>query len=250
MAYSIAHVARMSGITSRTLRHYDEVGLLSPAFTGTGGYRYYEERQLLRLQEILVLRELGLGLEEIRDVLDGDTDRVRALRAHHARLTAERDRFDRLARTVQHTIDTLEGGKTVDAQELFTGLTRDDARARELAAEAEQRWPGAQETNAKVAGWSDEKWQAVQREGAAATERVAELMRAGVAADDPRTVDAVDAHHRWIRHFWTPDRESYVGLGRLYVDDERFVDFYDRIEPGLARYLADAMATYAQQRLS
>lgn len=249
MAYSIAHVARMSGITSRTLRHYDDVGLLSPAFTGEGGYRYYEPEQLLRLQEILVLRELGLGLERIREVLDRDTDRVTALREHHERLLAQRDRLDRLARTVQHTIDTLEGGTAVNAEELFTGIPRDSEQARALAGEAEQRWPGARETQTKVEGWSDEKWQAVQRQGAEAAERIAELLRDDVPATDPRTVDAVDAHHRWLLHFWTPNRESYTGLGRLYTDDERFTAFYDRIEPGLAAYLAEAMAAYAEQRL-
>lgn len=250
MAYSIAHVARMSGITSRTLRHYDEVGLLSPAFTGAGGYRYYEPDQLLRLQEILVLRELGLGLEQIREVLDRGTDRVSALREHHERLVAERDRFDRLARTVQQTIDTLEEGGEMNAQDLFTGIPRDSEKAHELAEEAEQRWPGASDSHSKVKGWSDEKWQAVQREGGEASERLAQLLREGVAADDPRTIDAVDAHYRWILHFWTPNRESYTGLGRLYADDERFSANFERIEPGLAAYLADALAAYAEQRLA
>ncbi|OLT48394.1 hypothetical protein BJF85_12815 [Saccharomonospora sp. CUA-673] len=250
MAYSIAQVARMSGITSRTLRHYDDVGLLSPAFTGAGGYRFYEDEQLLRLQEILVLRELDLGLGEIREVLDRDTDRLDALRKHHERLLAERERYDRLARSVQHTIDTLEGGRAVNAQELFTGLARDSEQARELADEAEQRWPGARETHAKVTGWSDEKWQAVQAEGAEASERIAGLLREGVAADDPRTVETVDAHYRWILHFWTPNRESYTGLGRLYADDERFASGFEQVEPGLAAYLADAMAAYARHRLT
>lgn len=249
MAHSIAHVAKMSGITSRTLRHYDDVGLLSPAFTGEGGYRYYEQEQLLRLQEILVLRELGLGLEQIREVLDRDTDRVTALREHHERIVAQRNQLDRLARTVQHTINTLQGGKTMNAQDLFAGIPRDSEQARELADEAEQRWPGARETHTKVEGWSDEKWQAVKQQAAEASERIAELLREGVPATDPRTIEAVDAHYRWLLHFWTPDRESYTGLGRLYADDERFTAFYDRIEPGMAPYLAEAMAAYAEQRL-
>ncbi|MFC4002552.1 MerR family transcriptional regulator [Prauserella oleivorans] len=208
MAYSIAHVARLAKVTSRTLRHYDEIGLLPPAYLGGNGYRYYEEEQLLRLQQILVLRELGLGLEK------------------------------------------LEGGKPVNAEELYTGIGRHSEEARHLAEEAEQRWPGSSETYTKVKGWSDEKWQAVQRQGAEATDRLAELMRQGIAPDDPRAVEAVDAHYRWVCHFWTPNREAYTGLGRLYVDDSRFTENFDRIAPGLAAYVSAAMAAYAQDRLS
>lgn len=97
MAWPIAEVARMSGVTARTLRHYDEIGLLPPARIGTNGHRYYEERELLRLQQILVLRALGLGLTEIGRVLAAQIDELAALRGHHRRLLAERDRLDALA---------------------------------------------------------------------------------------------------------------------------------------------------------
>lgn len=111
MAWSIAEVARMSKVTSRTLRHYDEIGLLPPAWTGSNGHRYYEEAGLLRLQQILLMRELGLGLREIRAVLDSRLDQVAVLREHHRRLLAERDRLETLARTVGRTIAELEEGR-------------------------------------------------------------------------------------------------------------------------------------------
>jgi DNA-binding transcriptional MerR regulator len=113
MAWSIAEVARMSGVTSRTLRHYDEIGLLPPAWVAGNGYRHYEEDDLLRLQQILVLRELGLGLAEIAEVLDRQTDQVEALRAHYERLLAERDRLTTLAHTVARTIAELQDGREV-----------------------------------------------------------------------------------------------------------------------------------------
>ncbi|HEV7208959.1 MAG TPA: MerR family transcriptional regulator, partial [Mycobacteriales bacterium] len=100
LSWSIVEVARMSGVTSRTLRHYDDIGLLPPARLGSNGYRYYEEEQLLRLQQILVLRELGLGLAEIVEVLDRQVDAVDALRSHYKRLLIDRDRLDTLVRTV------------------------------------------------------------------------------------------------------------------------------------------------------
>lgn len=111
MAWSIAEVARMSKVTSRTLRHYDEIGLLPPAWIGSNGHRYYEEADLLRLQQILLMRELDLGLREIQAVLDSRLDQVAVLREHHQRLLAERDRLETLARTVGRTIAELEEGK-------------------------------------------------------------------------------------------------------------------------------------------
>ena len=115
MAWSIAEVARMSGVTSRTLRHYDEIGLLPPAWIGSNGHRYYEEADLLRLQQILLMRELGLGLREIQAVLDSQVDRVAVLREHHQRLLAEKDRLATLARTVGRTIAELEKAEENDA---------------------------------------------------------------------------------------------------------------------------------------
>ena len=144
MAWSIAEVARMSGLTSRTLRHYDEIGLLPPAHVAANGYRHYEREQLLRLQQILVLRELGVGLPEIGRILDEQTDRVAALREHHKRLLAERDRLGTLAATVARTIRDLEesendegGDVSINRPEnLFEGFdsTQYDEEARE-------RWP-------------------------------------------------------------------------------------------------------------
>src|SRR2546430_11694881 len=113
MAWSIAQVARMSKVTSRTLRHYDDIGLLTPAWVGRNGYRYYEREQLVDLQRILIMRELGLGLEAIAEIIHDGRDQVEALRMHHSWLLAERDRFAELADTVARTIEELAGGGVV-----------------------------------------------------------------------------------------------------------------------------------------
>jgi DNA-binding transcriptional MerR regulator len=125
MSWSIAEVARMAHVTSRTLRHYDEIGLLPPARIGMNGYRYYEREQLLRLQHILLLRELGVALGTIAQILDGQHDQLDALHRHHRWLLDERDRVDRLVHTVARTIAQLEGGTTMPAEELFDGFTFD-----------------------------------------------------------------------------------------------------------------------------
>ncbi|MFE5709621.1 MerR family transcriptional regulator [Streptomyces sp. NPDC056501] len=135
MDWPIKEVARMTGVTARTLRHYGEKGLLPPARTGASGRRYYEEYQLLRLQQILVLRALGIGVPEIGRILSEQVDKVDALRGHHQRLLAERDRLDTLASTVSRTIAELEQSRkdgnpmTIHRPEnLFEGVQRAFAR--------------------------------------------------------------------------------------------------------------------------
>jgi DNA-binding transcriptional MerR regulator len=250
MAWSIAQVAKMSKVTSRTLRHYDEIGLLPPAWVGGNGYRYYEKEQLLRLQQILVLRELGVGLDAIKEIVGRGRDRVEVLRMHRRWLLAERDRFARLARTVTQTIEELEGGDDVTSMDhWFEGF--DAAKQEELQEEARQRW-GAEQVdaaNAHVEGDS-KTWRETQgRQWAAQLGRLVELIDAGHEPGDPEVMDVLDGHHRWLSGHWTPDRESYTGLGDLYADDPRFRANFDKTDPRLAEFMRQAMAAYAQARL-
>lgn len=247
MRWSTAEVARMSRVSSRTLRHYDHVGLLPPARTGHGGLRFYERPQLLRLQHILVLRELGLGLDDIGAVLDGDADEVAALRRHQARLLAEADRLRTLAATVAATIHEREDGPIMPAEELFTGL-----RDNPYEAEARERWGDTvvDEANRRVADLDDAAAQAIKAEGDAVNRDLAAAMAAGTPVDDPAVQVIVARHHAWVSRFWTPGRDAYKGLGQMYVDDERFTATYDAVAPGLAPYLRDAMAEYAREHLT
>ncbi|MFI8826970.1 MerR family transcriptional regulator [Streptomyces sp. NPDC053431] len=256
-AWSIADVARMSGVTSRTLRHYDEIGLLPPAYVAAGGHRYYAEPQLLRLQQILLMRELDVGLREIQAVLDSRADRVSVLREHHARLLAERDRIGTLARTVARTIADLEEHEESEDEEsmvrinrpenLFEGFRPDP----EMEAEVRERWPAAYEESRQAVEALDaattEEW---QREVTAQMIRFAEFMAAGTPVADPAVQAEVDVHYRGVARFWTPNAEAYRGLAATYVEDPRFRENFDRIADGLAAYLRDAMAVYADARLS
>lgn len=242
----------MSGVTSRTLRHYDAVGLLPPAYVRANGYRYYEEAQLLRLQRILLLRESGMGLGEIAGAVGSQPDTVAALRRQHARLEAERERLGVLARTVARTIAELEAGDSMTQprisrpENLFEGF---DPAAYE--AEARDRWPEQYERAKQTAGsFTPEEMTAGQRELTARMIRMAELMAAGKPAGDPEVQAEVDWHYRWVNRFWAPSAEAYRNLGRMYTDDERFRANYEKISQGLAAYQRDAMAVYAAERLS
>ncbi|MGW1378454.1 MerR family transcriptional regulator [Streptomyces sp. NPDC002446] len=255
MAWSIADVARMSGVTSRTLRHYDEIGLLPPAWIGSNGHRYYEEADLLRLQQILLMRELDVGLREIRAVLESQVDQVAVLREHHQRLLAERDRLETLARTVGRTIAELEEGKDNNdmvkinrPENLFEGF---EPSSPETDAEVQERWPQAWEESRqaveKMTAEDAEQW---QREVTAQMIRMAEFMAAGTPVADPAVQAEVDAQYQFVCRYWTPNAAAYKGMGQHFVDDPQFRANYDKIADGLVDYQRDAMVFYADARLS
>ncbi len=247
-AWSIVEVARFAGVSSRTLRHYDDIGLVAPAYVGSNGYRFYERTQLHRLQEVLVLRELGLSLDVIGRVLDGTTDRTSVLRAHQVALLAERDRLARLATSVGRTIEECTGGAAMNPEDLFDGFDAEKQKGYEADLVA-RHGPG---TQSRI----EESWRRVGKLNKADAERIqvdlatrdqdyAALLVAGVAADDPRTQAVTAEHYRWVCQFWTPDADAFAGLGDLYVDHPDFTARYDAVRPGLADYVRDSMTTYA-----
>jgi DNA-binding transcriptional MerR regulator len=254
MSWSIAQVARISTVTSRTLRHYDEIGLLKPARVGGNGYRYYEREQLLRLQQILLLRDLGLGLTQIGQVLDKGERPVDALRSHLQHLLAERDRLATLARTVSCTIADLEGGEfEMKAEELFDGF--DAAKQARYEAELVERYgedvrEHIDESKRRIAGWTKADAAEIERLYGAAEADLVRMIEAGATADDPRVQEIIGRHFQVVSRFWTPNRESYTGLGQLYVDSPDFKARYDAQHPELAEFMRDAMAVYARTRLS
>ncbi|GLW92529.1 MerR family transcriptional regulator [Actinokineospora globicatena] len=245
MAWSTAQVARMSKVTSRTLRHYDEIGLLPPARVGANGYRYYEQDQLLRLQQILVLRELGLGLDAIAEIVRDGQDQVAVLRMHHRWLLAERDRFDRLARTVSRTITDVEEGTTMTKTDhWFDGF--DAATQDQLQQEARERWGPEAVTTGGAATWQ----QGHGEEWAAMLAALVEHIDADRTPRDVAVQTTIDGHYRWIQAFWQPNRESYKGLADVYADDPRFRANFDKTDPRLAEYLRAAMTEYAETALA
>lgn len=249
--WSIAQVARMSGVTSRTLRHYDAVGLLRPVGTSGSGHRWYGEEQLLRLQQILLLRQLGLGLEAIGQILDG-RPAVQVLRHHHRWLLSEQARLDQLASTVADTIAQLEGEQPMAPEQWFDGF--DAERQARYEAELVERLgegvrPHIEESRRRMRGWTKAEAEMVAREYDDVEGRLVVLIEEGAEPDDPRVYDVLDAHYATVSRFWTPDRDSYAGLGRLYVDSADFKARYDARHPRLAEFLRDSMAAYAHDRL-
>ena len=238
-------LSRCSGVTSRTLRHYDQIGLLRPAAAEAGGQRWYGPDELLRLQRILVLRELGLPLDEIARVLDGQTDDATALARHVKQLRAQQARAERMIRTVENTIERLEMGMTMDEAEMFEGFADDP-----YAEEAQQRWPEQYaESQRRLKRLSKQEQRELFERGGAITAAIGAQFTDGAAADSPQVQVLIAAHHDWVAAFWTPNREAYIGLGRMYVDDPRFAANYEKVAPGLAVFMRDAIAVWAHANL-
>jgi DNA-binding transcriptional MerR regulator len=242
----------MSKVTSRTLRHYDRIGLLRPAWVAGGGVRYYQHEQLLRLQQILVLRDLGLPLDAIASVVNDGGDEVDQLRRHHRWLIEERDRFARLAETVRDTIEKLEGGETMRPEELFENF--DAAKQERYEAELLGRYGEGiarhiEQSRQRIRRWTKADAARIQDDWARFLRALARHIEEGRAADDQAVQETVAGHYRWVCNFWTPNRKSYSGLGQLYVDSPEFRVQFDAIDLRLAEYLQEAMTAYAEANL-
>ena len=245
--WSITDVARASGLTSRALRHYEQIGLLHPSSLGSNGHRHYGEAQLSRLYRILSLRDLDLPLESIRLMLDEELSMEETMGAHLVELQRRRARTDAQITRVQHALESFRKGTGMDIDDVFAGA--DPTR---FETEVRRRW-------------GDDAWESgVCRHGSMAAERqrseeerardlTAALRDAATQGEDPagpRLQALIALHHRWVADWWggrDPDADAYRGLADLYVADERFSAVYGG--PENAEVLRAAMHLWAREHL-
>ncbi len=255
MEWTIQDVARSAGTTSRALRHYDAIGLLRPIRVASGGQRIYDSAGLLRLQRILLLRGLGVGLSRIARMLDqaATPDEAEALAEHAAALREERERLTRQIAAVEKTIAALRGGEELMMDTMFDGFDHTAYRD-----EVETRW------GAKAYSRSDAWWRGMSAdERSAWQQRAADLARdwirtaeSGVAADSPIALGVARRHVEWLTGMpGTPSgaqRRAYVtGLADMYVADPRFGANYATSAGGSvgAEFVRDALHAYVERAL-
>jgi MerR family transcriptional regulator, thiopeptide resistance regulator len=251
MRYSISQVAKASGVSARMLRHYDAIGLLPPRSVTANGYRWYGRPELLRLQRILVLRHLGLGLAEIGAILREQADEGAALRGHLTQLEDERHRLDQVIATVKETIADLDGARIHDPGQFFAGLRRDQTAMRSAFQTAFGAATGAAFEAAEAAqdGLTAADYKHAAAQGAALFRRLAQVMRAGALPDAPAALDAVAEHYESIRRYWQPTPRAYAAMGALYLTDPRQRSMAEHADPDLPTWLATAIEAYARHRL-
>lgn len=244
MAFTVGELAKLTGITVRTLHHYDELGVVRPSARSAAGYRLYEEQDVLRLQQVLLYRELGLALEQIAAVIDDPAfSRGEALRAHRAALLERRVRLDAMVAAVDAAL-RLEEGKTTmkdqDVSSMFEGF--DHAQYEE---EARQKWGGSdayKEGARRTKQYGKAEWEQIRRDWDAIYARLAALMGEGAAPGDARCRGVVEAHRAHIERWFYPcSVEMHAQLAEMYVSDPRFAANLDKVAPGFARYLRDSI---------
>lgn len=246
--YTVRDLARLAGVSVRTLHHYDRIGLLKPGRRTASGYRLYGPEELLRLQQILFFRELDIPLADVARILDEPGfDPTRALRGHRKILEEKLGRLHRLLKTLDDTLKHYEGGPMLTDAELYQGFTPGKIAAMKKEARELYGEKVVEQSERRVKGMGRAKWEAINRDVDAACREMAALMTAGRDPGEPAVQTQVAKHHAWILNFWTPDAESYRGLGRLYRDHPEFRAYYEKYAAGFADYLCRAVDRYSEQ---
>ncbi|WP_342025964.1 MerR family transcriptional regulator [Cytobacillus pseudoceanisediminis] len=253
MEYTVQKLAQMAGVSSRTLRYYDEIGILKPARTNSSGYRIYGQQEVDRLQQILFYRELGISLDQIKEIISAPAfDAADALKEHREKLLEKRKQLDLLITNVEKTIASAEGRTTMSDKEKFEGFKKKMIEDNEEQYGKEIREKYGDETvdksNAKLMNMTQEEHEAVTKLAEEVNTALAEAMQTGDPAGE-LAQKAADLHKQWITFYWSEySKEAHAGLAEMYVADERFKAYYDKIRPGAADFLRDAINIYTGQQ--
>jgi DNA-binding transcriptional MerR regulator len=247
MRYTVKQLAKLAGVTTRTLHYYDEINLLRPASYGDNGYRYYDEEAVLRLQQIMFFRELDFSLEEIKIIIDNpDFDLLQSLEVHRKGLQSRAKRLNRLIETVDNTIRHLRGEIHMSNQDFYKGF--DEEKQARYAVEAEKRWGETAATSQKRWGaYSPTQKNEILGAMHDISKNISENMEKGPTS--PEVQHWVD---RWFKHinqyFYDCSLEIFESLGHMYVEDAEFQATYEKIRPGMAAFMEEAMTHYCAQK--
>lgn len=247
-SYTVSDVARMAGVTVRTLHHYDQIGLLEPSDRTDAGYRLYRDEDLRRLHQILLFRELGFGLEAIARLLDDPAfDRRRALEAQRELLGERVRKTAAVMRAVDNALDALKEGREMDATELFDGF--EDFDAAEYREEARERWGDTEafkESFRRTRSYTKDDWARIKAESEEIMAGLAEVMEAGEKPTGAAATELAEQHRRHIsRWFYPCSHAMHAGLADMYTADGRFQAYFEERAEGLAAFAAEAIRSNA-----
>lgn len=248
MSYTVQQLANLAGVSVRTLHYYDEIGLLKPDGIRSNGYRYYEEKGLLRLQQILFFRELDFSLKDIKRILSSPSfDMREALRDQRKLIELKKKRLSKLIKTIDKTIKRIDKEINMDDKELYGSFTKEEME--KYTEEARQRWGDSEafrQSVERVEKMGREGLNRVLKEGGEVLKEIVSQMHCGPKSESVQLLIA--KHYEGLRAFYEPNLELYRGLADLYITDERFKAFYEKIAQGLAQFMHDAMIHYADMQ--
>jgi DNA-binding transcriptional MerR regulator len=247
MSYTVGELSRLAGVTVRTLRHYDAIGLLAPSERTPAGYRHYDERDLERLQQVLCYRQLGFSLEEVADLLDDpEVDAAAHLRRQHRVLRERIERLERMVTAVETMMEAEQMGISLTPEERFEVFGDFEPKTHEQ--ETADRWGDTdayRQSQRRVKSYSKADWLVIKAE---ATEIERGFVAALAEADRARGMDLAEAHRQHItRWYYDCGYDIHRGLGELYVADERFTAHYENLAPGLASFVNEAIQANADR---
>ncbi len=249
MEYTVQKLSRIAGISTRTLRYYDEIDLLKPARVNSSGYRIYGQKEVNRLQQILFYRELGVGLDRIKDIMNDPTfNSIKALQTHREELIEKRKYLDLLIANVDKTIASHEGRITMSDTEKFECFKQKmiDDNENKYGEEIREKYGSdtVEKSYEKLKSMTQEDFEMITRLEKDYKDVLAEAFKSGNPAGE-LAQKAVDLHRQWLSYFWRSySKEAHAGLAEMYVNDERFRANYDDKQPGTAEFLRDAIYVY------
>lgn len=253
MAYTVAKLAKISGISVRTLHWYDRIGLLKPAYHGSNGYRYYEEEQLLTLQQILFFRELGFELKKIESILKrNDFDKIAALSSHRKVLQQNVERMKKLIKTIDNTIEHLKGTKKMKDQEMYYGFSKEKQAEYEKQIYdrfGQQGKAYIEESKKNVKNWSKADWEASGKEFDAICKDLTALMKKNCDPNAKEVLLVIRRHYNFLKRFWTPTRSSYAAHGQ-FIEESELRKAYEAYHPQLPHFISEAIQVFAKKELS
>lgn len=253
MEYTVQKLGKLAGISTRTLRYYDEINLLSPARINSSGYRIYGEPEINKLQQILFYRELGVSLESIKNIVSASSfDGVSALKEHHKKLLEKREQINRLIANVEKTISVTEGRTTMSNKEKFEGFKNKiiDENEKKYGKEIRKKYGNdtVERSNQRIKNMSEEQY----KEVIDLEKTMFAKIKIALEAGDPTSElaqEVADLHCKWLSFYWDSySKEAHAGLAQMYVDDERFTAYYDKEQPGTAKFLRDAIFYYTKTK--
>ncbi|MGM0875249.1 MAG: MerR family transcriptional regulator [Bacillota bacterium] len=249
MEYTVQKLGKLAGVSTRTLRYYDEIGILKPARINSSGYRIYGQSEVDRLQQILFYRELGVSLESIKNIVTAPSfDGTNALKEHREKLLAKREQLDMLIANVDKTLAVSEGRMTMNNKEKFEGFKQKliDDNEKKYGEEIRAKYGDEQvdKSNNKIKDMTEQQYAEVEKLGADVIDTLNEAFATGDPAGE-LAQKAADLHRRWLSFYWDSyTKEAHAGVAQMYVDDERFTAYYDSKQPGTAAFLRDAVHIY------